>query len=119
MNQELAEHFAQEWVSAWNSHDLDGIMSHYDENIRFYSPVIQLMKVNDEGLLTDKTELRNYFDKALQRFPDLHFELYKVLTGINSVILYYKSINNRYAAEYMELNANGKVIQVKAHYTEG
>ncbi|SEA63640.1 hypothetical protein SAMN05660909_02788 [Chitinophaga terrae (ex Kim and Jung 2007)] len=31
------ESFASAWLEAWNSHDLDAIMEHYDESIVFYS----------------------------------------------------------------------------------
>ncbi len=30
--------FAQEWLNAWNSHDLEAIMAHYAEDVIFYSP---------------------------------------------------------------------------------
>ena len=33
--------FAEEWITAWNTHDLDRILSHYAEDIVFRSPVIR------------------------------------------------------------------------------
>jgi len=29
MTNDFAQHFAAEWIEAWNSHDLDKIFSHY------------------------------------------------------------------------------------------
>ena len=29
----FAQSFAQEWVKAWNDHDLEAILSHYDEGV--------------------------------------------------------------------------------------
>lgn len=110
--------FASEWLQAWNSHDLDQIMEHYSEDIVFYSPFIK--KVNDEitGCITGKSALREYFKSALSVYTDLHFELYHVLEGVDSHVLYYKSVGNRLAAEMMVLNDDGKIIEVRAHYKE-
>ena len=108
--------FAQKWVMAWNSHDLNKIMEHYSENIDFVSPIIQQMEVNAEGKITNKNDLRDYFLKALQKYPDLHFELYHELKGSHSIVLFYRSVNNSFSAEYMELNNEGKVSKVRAHY---
>lgn len=108
--------FAKEWLDAWNSHDLDKIMEHYSENIDFVSPIIQQMGINAEGKISNKTDLREYFSKALQKYPDLYFEFYHELKGANSTVLFYRSVNNSLSAEYMELNNEGKVSKVRAHY---
>jgi hypothetical protein len=38
------------------------------------------------------------------------------LIGVNSVVLYYTSINNKLSAEMMVLNEQGLVTAVRAHY---
>lgn len=35
---EQAHELAERWVQAWNSHDLDTIMSYYTENVILVSP---------------------------------------------------------------------------------
>lgn len=113
---DMKANFAKEWLKAWNSRDLDKIMEHYSENIDFVSPIIQQMGINVEGRIFGKSDLREYFSKALQKYPDLHFEFYHELKGIHSTVLFYRSVNNSYSAEYMELNEEGKVNKVRAHY---
>ncbi len=110
--------FALEWLSAWNSHDLEAIMAHYAEDVIFYSPLIQKINNDPTGRIQGKEGLRAYFTKGLQAYPDLHFELYHVLEGVDSVVLYYKSVNNRLSAEMMVLNEEGKVAEVRAHYKQ-
>lgn len=56
--------------------------------------------------------------RALTVYPDLHFELYHVLEGVNSVVIYYKSVGDRLATEMMVLNEAGKVTEVRAHYKQ-
>ena len=113
---ETPEQFATAWLEAWNSHDLEAIMSHYDESIKFYSPVIQQLNQHPDGFIKGKTALKEYFSKGLEAYPDLHFEFHKLLKGVNSVVLYYTSINNKLSAEMMVLNEQGVVTEVRAHY---
>ncbi|MGG7664955.1 nuclear transport factor 2 family protein [Dyadobacter sp. BHUBP1] len=116
LTEQIAQSFAAEWIDAWNRHDLTAIMELYSNDIRFYSPYIIKLGMNEQGVITRKDELEKYFGKALGIYTDLYFELRKVLTGADSVILYYKSVSNRMAAEMMELDESGKISLVKAHY---
>ena len=118
ITEEKALQLAHDWISAWNAHDIDAIMEHYDENIVFKSPKIIQVTNDPTGTISNKPALKSYFERAFVRFPDLHFELYKTLVSIDSVVLYYKSVDNMVAAEFMELGANGKVARVCAHYAK-
>ena len=114
---ESANRLAREWVAAWNAHDLDRIMEHYEENVEVISPVAaQLLGVTD-GRVTGKENLRRYFQKALEAFPSLHFKLEAVLFGPISVVLYYENQRGTHTAEYMEISPNGKVSRVVANYS--
>jgi predicted ester cyclase len=116
VNDDFNKEFANEWISAWNSHNIDLIMSHYVENIAFHSPLIIKLNINPEGTIKNKSDLREYFLKGLTAYPDLHFDLHSVLSGKDSVVLYYESINQTMSAEFMQLNNEGKVTVVRAHY---
>lgn len=113
-----AGQFANEWIDAWNAHDLKKILSHYADEVEFSSPfVIQLFN-EPSGSLRGKKELETYFAKGLAAYPDLKFELLHVLPSIQSVVLSYRSVKNLLAAEVMFFDSEGKVIKVVAHYTE-
>lgn len=112
----MASQLAQAWFAAWNNHDLDAILSHYAEDVEFQSPFITKLLDEPSGKITGKVALRDYFAKGLQAYPDLHFEPIQTLFGLDSLVLYYRSVNQLLAAELMVLNDQGLVIQVKAHY---
>jgi len=38
LSKAFADHFAAEWIAAWNSHDLERILSHYTDNFEMSSP---------------------------------------------------------------------------------
>jgi len=108
---------ANHWVAAWNGHDLDAIMTHYEDAIELTSPVAARLLGKPDGKVDGKTNLRAYFQRGLEAYPELHFRLEDVLWGINSVVLYYTNQKGTRTAEFMELSANGKVTRVVANYS--
>ena len=116
LTQTTAQAIAHAWIDSWNRHDLDAILSHYAEAIDFTSPFIVQLLGEPSGTLKDKAALRAYFAKGLAAYPDFKFELLHILTGVNSLVLYYRSVHNNLAAELMVLNTEGQIVQVMAHY---
>jgi len=117
VTQDEALNLASHWVAAWNSHDLDLIMTHYEEGIELTSPVAAQLLGTPDGKVKGKENLRAYFQRGLEAYPDLHFHLEDVLWGVNSVVLCYKNQNGTRTAEFMELSATGKVARVVANYS--
>lgn len=115
IDKEFADHFASDWIDAWNKHDLVRILSHYTDDFEMSSPVI--IKLDDEpsGTLKGKEAVGSYWAKALQLFPDLHFELLATLVGVSSITLYYNGVRGS-SAEVFHFNQDGKVTKAYAHY---
>ena len=118
MNEAQFRDFGQEWIQAWNSHDLDRIVGHYGEDVVLTSEFIQKLIGPGIAEIRGIVSLRNYFRIGLENFPSLKFELFAVYPGANSVVLHYRSVNGLLAAEFMRFNANGKVSEVCAHYRQ-
>jgi predicted ester cyclase len=91
-------------------------MTHYDEGIELTSPVAAQLLGTPDGKIRGKANLRAYFRRGLEAYPDLRFDLEDVLCGVNSVVLYYKNQKGTRTAEFMELSATGKVARVVANY---
>jgi predicted ester cyclase len=117
VNKEKAWELARHWVAAWNAHDLELIMTHYDEAVELTSPVAARLLEKADGKVVGKTNLCEYFQRGLDAYPDLRFQLEDVLWGLNSVVLYYVNQKGTRTAEFMELSANGKVMRVVANYS--
>lgn len=111
----FAEHFAKDWVDAWNGHDLERVLSHYTDDFEMSSPVIVKIAGEPSGTLKGKEAVRAYWAKALGLIPNLHFELITTLIGIDSVVIYYQGATGL-AAEVFSFNADGKVFKAAAHY---
>ena len=113
-----ARQFAKDWVRAWNSHDLDAIVAHYGPDVVLTSPVAARLLGDQSGTVTGREALRSYFQRGLEAFPNLAFELVDVMWGLSSVVLYYVNQKGTKSGEFMEFDGSGKIIRVVANYGE-
>lgn len=118
VTKEQAWKLANHWVAAWNAHDLDLIMTHYEDAIELTSPVAARLLGISDGKVTGRENLRVYFRRGLEAYPELQFRLEDVLWGLNSLVLYYTNQKGSRTAEFMELSASGKVARVVANYND-
>ena len=75
MTRDEALRFAQEWAAAWNARDLDRILAHYSDDVEMSTPFIVKLMGEPSGTLKGKQQVRAYWRRALDRIPDLHFEV--------------------------------------------
>jgi ketosteroid isomerase-like protein len=114
----FAREFAQDWVDAWNSHDLERILTHYDDEVLLTSPVA-LKLLNGDGTVRGKAALREYFLRGVQAFPDLRFDLIDVLWGTETIVVsYFNNVRGSKTAEVMLMNPAGKILHVWANYDQ-
>ena len=111
-----ARKLADLWVAAWNAHDLELIMTHYEDTVELTSPVAAQLLGTSDGKVAGKASLKAYFRRGLETYPELRFQLADVLCGVNSVVLYYTNQKGTRTAEFMELSVVGKVARVVANY---
>lgn len=111
----FARHFADEWIAAWNAHDLERILTHYADDFEMASPVIAQVAGEPSGVLRGKAHVAAYWRKALALRPDLHFTLERVLVGAESVAIAYRGHRGA-SVETFWFGADEKVVRAAAHY---
>ncbi|MGA8428812.1 MAG: nuclear transport factor 2 family protein [Candidatus Sulfotelmatobacter sp.] len=67
----LAEH----WLAAWNAHDLEAIMTHYEDAVELTSPVAAQLLGTSDGKVVGKASLRAYFQRGLEAYRISTFSL--------------------------------------------
>ena len=97
--------------------DIDGIMSHYANDVVFYSPTVVQRWNIAEGKLNGKEKLRAHFLKGFEIATSLHFELLHVLTGVDGMTIIYRRETGKTVADVVQLNEMGQAIIVKAYYS--
>lgn len=109
--------FAEEWIDAFNSHDLERILSHYSDEIQLISPVYLRFTDGGSDQASGIGALRDYFSTALHRYPELRFTLLEVGEGARGpCVRYHTNLGDRIAMECFELDAAGRAIRVLCHY---
>lgn len=116
ITQQQAEAFAREWIESWNARDLPRVLAHYMDDFEMSSPFIVEIAGEPSGTLKGKERVTAYWKAALQKHPNLHFELLNVFAGASSVVIHYRTSFGRIAAEVLFLNESGKVYRAAAHY---
>lgn len=111
-----AEQVARDWIDAFNSHDLERILALYCDDLVLQSEIY--LKYSDgNARMSGKDELRRYFGRALERYPDLTFTVQQIFPGVGSVCVVYRtSARDHLACECMTFSRDGRIRQVLAHY---
>jgi ketosteroid isomerase-like protein len=104
-----AREFAQQWVDAWNAHDLDGVLAHFADDAEFSSPVAAQLLPETHGILRGKEAIRGYWTIGLERIPDLRFEVIDVYAGVDLLVIHYRNHVGGLVNEVLLLNAAGLV----------
>jgi ketosteroid isomerase-like protein len=90
METDFAQRFTAEWLEAWNTHDIEAILSHFHDDIVFSSPMA-LRMVGSDGYARGKDNLRAYWTEGLRRLADLHFTLEGIYVGVDTLVIHYRN----------------------------
>ena len=85
------ETFIQQWLDGWNAHDIEAVLAHFAEDVVFTSPVAARVLQDSGGVVRGKDALRAYWTLALQRVPDLQFELVGTYVGVSAIVINYRN----------------------------
>jgi SnoaL-like domain len=107
---------AEEWIEAWNAHDLDAIIALYAPAVIFQTPtIIDTLGIPD-GRVEGTERLREHFARGLERLPDLRFDLDHIYLGVRSVAIAYRWHDGTPVCELHEYNVDSLIERVQAHY---
>ena len=112
-----AKAFGERWVSDWNRRDVEGVLSHFSENVVFRSA--RATGITGSPTVVGKSNLREYWTDALQGIQSLRFTLDYILhDGARLAIVYIAEIDGRRirSVEFFVLDADGLVTQGEAMY---
>ena len=90
LNAGFALSFTRSWLKGWNQHGINVVLSHYADDFELSSSLIPSIAGESSSVLRGKADMRVYWKKGLAQIPNLHFELKEVLTGVDSIPIYYQ-----------------------------
>jgi hypothetical protein len=80
----------QDWLEGWNLHDLDRVMAHYAEDAEFQSATVLAFDAAGDGTVRGRAAIRALYERALERFPALRFELEEVIERPYGILLVHR-----------------------------
>ncbi|HWF70698.1 MAG TPA: nuclear transport factor 2 family protein [Mycobacterium sp.] len=83
--------FTEDWLTAWNRHDIDAVLAHFRDDVVFTSPVAARAVPESKGVVRGEAALREYWNAALKAMPDLHFEIVGVYQGESVLVINYRN----------------------------
>lgn len=80
---------AHTWFEAFNTKDLEKLLSLYHEDAEHYSPKLKIRQPETSGLIRGKEELRSWWQDAFDRLPSLHYEILTLTANDERVFMEY------------------------------
>jgi hypothetical protein len=115
----LPEQIATEWLAAFNAHDLEKLLSLYDDNAKHFSPKLKLRQPATNGLISSKNALRAWWADAFERLPKLHYAVVSLTADEQKVFMEYTrqvpGEEDMSVAEILEIR-NGKIIASRVYH---
>ncbi len=89
MSAQNNKQIATKWFEAFNAHDLEKLLSLYNDNAKHYSPKLKIRMPETQGLIKGKQALREWWQDAFDRLPTLQYEVVKLTADEDQVFMEY------------------------------
>lgn len=119
MTPEKLQSIAFKWFDAFNNHNLDQLLSLYDDDAEHYSPKLKIAKPETKGLILGKEALRNWWQGAFEQFPSLHYKVTSLTANGDRVFMeYVRTLNgdeDMLVAEVLVVNED-KIVASRVYH---
>jgi ketosteroid isomerase-like protein len=86
---------AHKWFEAFNNHNLDQLLSLYDEDAEHFSPKLKIKKPETNGLVKGKATLHDWWQQAFTDLPTLQYKVTSLTANESRVFMeYIRSVEN-------------------------
>jgi limonene-1,2-epoxide hydrolase len=110
---------AHKWFEAFNNHNLDQLLSLYDDEAEHFSPKLKIKKPETNGLVKGKTTLHDWWQQAFTDLPTLQYKVTSLTANENRVFMeYIRSVENEndmLVAEVLEIK-DGKIVFSRVYH---
>jgi len=119
MNPETLQSIAFRWFDAFNSHNLEQLLSLYDDEAKHFSPKLKIRKPETNGFVEGKSALREWWKDAFERLPSLHYKVTSLTANGDRVFMeYVRNVDGEddmLVAEVLEVK-DGKIIASRVYH---
>ncbi len=110
---------AEKWFAAFNTKQLEDLLSLYADDARHYSPKLKIRQPETNGLVQGKDALRAWWKDAFERLPNLKYIPTTYTAAPERIFMeYVRKADNEpdmLVAEVLEIE-NGKIIASRVYH---
>jgi len=110
---------AHKWFAAFNEHNLDSLLSLYDEDAEHFSPKLKIRKPETNGLVKGKKALHDWWESAFESIPTLHYRVTSLTANSDRVFMeYVRSVKDEadmLIAEVLDIK-DGKIVFSRVYH---
>ena len=118
MNSNL-EQIAREWLDAFNTKNLEKLLSLYDDNAEHFSPKLKIRQPETNGLIVGKNAMEIWWQEAFERLPSLKYQATSLTANQERIFMeYIRKVDNEediLVAEVLEIK-EGKIIASRVYH---
>lgn len=110
---------AHAWFEAFNSHNLDKLLSLYDEDAEHFSPKLKIKQPETNGLVKGQNALRLWWQDAFDKLPSLHYKVTSLTANSDRIFMEYERFveneNTLLVAEVLEIK-EGYIVASRVYH---
>ncbi len=110
---------AHKWFEAFNNHNLDQLLSLYDDEAEHFSPKLKIKQPETNGFVKGKIALHFWWQQAFTDLPTLRYQVTSLTANENRVFMeYIRSVENEkdmLVAEVLEIK-DGKIVFSRVYH---
>ena len=110
---------AHAWFEAFNAHNLEKLLSLYDDDAVHFSPKLKIIHPETNGFVTGKAALHSWWQDAFDRLPTLHYKVTSLTSNSDRVFMeYIRTVTGEpemLVAEVLEIN-DGAIIASRVYH---
>jgi limonene-1,2-epoxide hydrolase len=114
------EQIALVWFDAFNKHDLELLLSLYDDHAQHFSPKLKIRQPETEGFIKGKEALRTWWKDSFERLPHLKYTVQTLTANSKRIFMeYLRQTPNEpdmMIAEVLEIK-DGKIIFSRVYHS--
>jgi len=111
---------AHAWFEAFNSHNLEKLLSLYDEDAEHFSPKLKLRHPETKGLVIGKEALGIWWKDSFNRLPSLKYKVTSLTANSDRVFMeYIRQVENEESmmvAEVLEIK-EGVIVSSRVYHS--
>ncbi|GEC79802.1 nuclear transport factor 2 family protein [Flavobacterium aquatile] len=111
---------AHSWFEAFNAHNLEKLLSLYDDEAQHFSPKLKVRHPETKGLIIGKNALRTWWQEAFDRLPTLNYKVTSITSSPDRVFMEYvrtvEGEDEMLVAEVLEIKEE-KIIASRVYHS--